>query len=65
MTAPSGSSSTREVTPFCFTQAATLARPSWILMARTATCLGPYSRCSCSIVEGNSLVQKGHQEAQK
>ena len=65
MTAPYGSSSVREVTPFSFTHAATLARPSWMLMASTATFFGPYSRCSCSIVEGNSLVQKGHQVAQK
>jgi hypothetical protein len=49
---------------FCV-HAPTLARPSSMLMGRTTSPASLYSRCSFSMVEGNSLVQYGHQVAQK
>jgi hypothetical protein len=36
-----------------------------MLTARTARPRGRYSRWTCSMVEGNSLAQYGHQLAQK
>jgi hypothetical protein len=36
-----------------------------MLIARTARPRPAYSRCTCSMVEGNSLVQYGHHVAQK
>ena len=37
------------------------AVPPWFSL----TPRSPYVRCTCSMVEGNSLVQYGHQLAQK
>jgi hypothetical protein len=42
-----------------------LAGSSWMSMASTENFLSLYSREIFSIVEGNSLVQCGHQVAQK
>jgi hypothetical protein len=42
-----------------------LRRPSSMLMASTTRPRALYSWCTCSMVEGNSLVQYGHQVAQK
>ena len=55
--APVESRSTREVTFFSRTQAATVSRSSARFTARTVRPRGPSSRWTCSIVEGNSLVQ--------
>ena len=47
------------------THAATASGDSSMLTASTARPRARYSRYSCSMVEGNSLEQCGHQVAQK
>jgi len=53
------------VTFLSLTHAATVGPLSWMLTARTESPRAARSRCSRSTVEGNSLVQCGHQVAQK
>jgi hypothetical protein len=65
VTLPSGSSRTVNVVRWSETQAATRSRGSWIEIATTASPRSPNSRLTCSMDEGNSLVQYPHQVAQK
>jgi hypothetical protein len=65
VTSPSASRRMGIVTFFSLAQVATVDWLSWMLMAQTESPRPDRSRCSCSTVEGNSLVQCGHQVAQK
>ncbi len=62
---PDGSSPTTIVMRLLRTHAATASAGSSMFTATTASPRPLYSRCSCSMVEGNSLAQYGHQVAQK
>lgn len=65
VTSPSASRRIGMVTFFALIQLATVDRLSWMLTAMTVRPRRDGSRCSCSTVEGTSLVQCGHQVAQK
>jgi hypothetical protein len=65
VTSPSVSRRIGMVTFFSLIQLATFDRLSWMLTAMTVRPRRDGSWCSCSTVEGNSLVQCGHQVAQK
>ena len=64
VTRPERSSAIVNDTGWIFSQAATCCGFSRV-MATTARPRPLYSRCASSMVEGNSLVQCGHHEAQK
>src|SRR5262249_34323576 len=63
--APETSSSTSMVSLRSLTQARTFSRDSSMLTASTARPRGPNSRWTCSMVDGSSREQCGHQVAQK
>lgn len=65
VTSPSASRRIGMVTLFSLAQMATVDWLSWMLIATTDRPRPDRSRCNCSTVEGNSLVQCGHQVAQK
>ena len=62
---PGGSSKTFMLIGWLRTHASTTSGASSTLIASTANPRAPYSWCTCSMVEGNSLAQYGHQVAQK
>jgi hypothetical protein len=62
---PSSSSRTGNCRSTFFTHAATFAWLSAMLTANTTRPLPFSSRCTSAMDEGNSLVQYGHQVAQK